>query len=130
MDDLFIHPFVMYDASGSKVSPVSSQRSLSNKINTKEPGHSISSKNSVPGFLRKYLTSASATSTNRVSDGEVLDPAGAANDNIDKKAGEKGKDIFYRHFSKASDYIRHDGKNKHSIVSISNANDMGHFSYY
>lgn len=29
--DLFIHPFIMFDASGNKVSPVSSTRSIRNR---------------------------------------------------------------------------------------------------
>lgn len=107
--DLFLHPFIMYDASGNKVSPVSSQRSLQNteSLGNSKQGNSFSSKNSVPAFLKKFLTNGSVTSTNRKS--EV--------DNMGNFDSGKHNKVFYRHLSKASDYVKKDNNNnKHSMA--------------
>ena len=82
-------------------------------------GNSSSSRN-VPEFLKKYLTSASASSTNRHSDAELMQV------NRPRNQGP----TYYRHFSKASSYLKKDGDNKHSIVSTNNNDELGHYTYY
>ncbi|CAI2383854.1 unnamed protein product [Moneuplotes crassus] len=124
LDDLFIHPFILYDENGVQASPVSSHRTLeeSETKNRLNPG-SFSSKNSFPGFARKFLTNGSMTSTNKQSEPERENPIGSPR-------RSNNKNIFYRHYSKGNEILKKDGQNKYSIVSNPNDNELGHFSYY
>lgn len=91
-----------------------------NALKKSAQGNSFSSKN-VPEFLKKYLTSASATSTNRYSESEKI---------VHKEAPPNEGPTYYRHFSKVSEYIKKDAQNKHSIVSNPNNDDLGQYTYY
>lgn len=91
-----------------------------NTLKKSAQGNSVSSKN-VPEFLKKYLTSASATSTNRYSDSEKIAP---------REPSTNEGPTYYRHFSKVSDYLKKDNKNKHSIVSNPNNDELGQYTYY
>eukprot|EP00344_Euplotes_crassus_P005223 CAMPEP_0197002426 /NCGR_PEP_ID=MMETSP1380-20130617/6915_1 /TAXON_ID=5936 /ORGANISM="Euplotes crassus, Strain CT5" /LENGTH=292 /DNA_ID=CAMNT_0042420527 /DNA_START=87 /DNA_END=962 /DNA_ORIENTATION=+ len=123
LEDLYIHPFILYDENGVEVSPVSSHRTLkeSDLKNQANLGK-YSSDNSIPGISKKFLTNGSVTTTNKQSDGE-------RENQIPVPRESNSKNIFYKHYSKGSEILRKDGQ-KYSIVSNSNGDELGHFSYY